>query len=352
LDNIIDINKYPLPDIEDITLKTRKIGLGVMGLGDLLFELEIPYNSQEGLDFMEQLMEFINYHSKAASIELARKRGKFPYYIKSFYPDGKLPLAGPEDKSKCHLDWDGLRAQIKQYGLRHSQTTTNAPTGSISMIAGCSSGIEPVFSLVFEKEVAIGSFYYVDPVFEKGMEREGLFDDALIKEVSDNGGGIKNLSYIPQRLKQIFATSMDMDARDHIKALSSLQRWTDSSISKTINFPSNATVEDMKNAYLFGYQMGCKGVTVFRDKSIKGVLNTGVKKDKAKKPKDGEVEMISLKDDKAQGPGIYLEPGLTAGAMGFGDSHQHDQCPKCKVSLIKSEGCKKCPQCGWGVCTG
>ncbi|MCX6791033.1 MAG: adenosylcobalamin-dependent ribonucleoside-diphosphate reductase [Candidatus Gribaldobacteria bacterium] len=182
LDNVIDVNKYPLLEIEEMTLKTRKIGLGIMGLGDLLFELEIPYNSPDGLEFMEKLMEFVNYHSKVASIELAKQRGKFPYYAKSFYSDGKLPMAGPYSQGgKHHLDWEGLKEQIKQYGLRHSQTTTNAPTGSISMIAGCSSGIEPVFSLVFEKEVAIGSFYYVDSVFEKGMEREGLFDDALIK---------------------------------------------------------------------------------------------------------------------------------------------------------------------------
>jgi ribonucleotide reductase alpha subunit len=359
LDNVVDVNKYPLPEIEEITLKTRKIGLGIMGLGDLLFELEIPYNSSEGLEFIEQLMEFINYHSKLASIELARQRGKFPYYRKSFYSEGHLPISGPEDKSRCYLDWDSLREKIKQHGLRHSQTTTNAPTGSISMIAGASSGIEPVFSLVFEKEVAIGSFYYVDPVFEKSMEREGLFDDALIKEVSDRGGTLQGLSYVPPRLKKIFATAMDIDAKDHIKALASLQKWTDSSISKTINFPSSATVEDMKTAYLLAYRLGCKGVTVFRDKSIKGVMNTEIKKDKdnksldkEKRAKDGEVEMISLKDDKAKGPGIYLEPGVAMSGLGFGESLQSDLCPKCKIILVKSEGCKKCPQCGWGLCAG
>lgn len=349
LDNVIDVNKYPLPEIEEMTLKTRKIGLGIMGLGDLLYEMEIPYNSSDGLGFMAKLMEFVNYYSKVASVDLAKERGKFPLYKESFYPDGKLPIEGPEDKKACNLDWDELKESIIRSGIRNSQTTTNAPTGSISMIAGASSGIEPVFSLVFEKEVAIGSFYYVDPVFERSMEREGLFDDPFIRQVSERGGTVQGLNYVPPRLKKVFITAMDIDAKDHIKALATLQNWTDSSISKTINFPSNATVDDMRKAYLLAYELGCKDITAFRDQSIKGVLNAGAKKDKEVKPKsDGEIEMISLKDEKAKGPSIYLEPGPSS----LGAYNSEELCPKCKTPLIRAEGCKKCPECGWGVCAG
>ncbi|MFQ5772372.1 MAG: ribonucleoside-diphosphate reductase, adenosylcobalamin-dependent, partial [bacterium] len=177
LDNVIDVNHYPLPEIEEMTLNTRKMGLGIMGLGDLLYDLEISYNSSEGLDFMERLMEFLNYHSKITSIELAKERGKFPLYDKSFYPERKLPCRGTEERRLWRtgrLDWQKIKEEIKKYGLRNAHTTTNAPTGSISMIAGCSSGIEPVFSLVYEKRITVGSFYYVNPVFERVMMREGL----------------------------------------------------------------------------------------------------------------------------------------------------------------------------------
>ena len=146
----MDINKYPLPEIVEISLNTRKLGLGVMGVADLFYELEIPYASKQCLEFMERLMEFINYHTKSASIELAKERGRMPYFDKSFYKDGKLPFAGFKDKKSWHLDWNGIVKKIKKYGIRNGFNTVIAPTGSISMIAG-TSGIEPIFSLVFEK---------------------------------------------------------------------------------------------------------------------------------------------------------------------------------------------------------
>ncbi len=364
LDNVVDINKYPLPEIEKRTLASRKIGLGIMGLGDLLYELEIPYNSQEGFNFMEKIMEFLNYHSKLESIELAKERGSFPYFEKSFYPEGKLPFRGREriegelpleEGEKGGLDWEEIKEKIKKYGLRNAQTTTNAPTGSISMIAGCSSGIEPVFSLVFEKKVSVGSFYYVDPVFERAMEKEGLFDEDLIKDVSREEGSIQNLSYIPKKLKRIFVTAMDIPAQDHIRALAALQKWTDSSISKTINFPAQATVSQIKEAYLLAHQLGCKDLTVFRYKSIKGVLEVGREKErKEKEEKEKKEKLISLKDVKAKGPSIYKGAGtfeevdLKNGEVeGLGES---ELCPKCHTPLIYSEGCKRCPNCGWGLC--
>jgi ribonucleoside-diphosphate reductase alpha chain len=364
LDNVIDINKYPLPEIEEMTLKTRKIGLGIMGLGDLLYELGIPYNSPEGFNFMEKIMEFLNYHSKLESVELAKERGPFPYFKKSFYQKGKLPFRGREkeegelpfqEKNEEGLNWDALKEEIKKYGIRNAHTTTSAPTGSISMIAGCSSGIEPVFSLVFEKRVSVGSFYYVDPVFEKTMMKEGLFDDDLIKDVSREEGSIQNLPYIPKKLKRIFVTAMDISAEDHIRALAALQKWTDSSISKTINFPAKATISEMKKAYLLAHQLGCKDLTVFRYKSIKGVLAAGGRKEKKKEEKKEE-KLISLKDVKAKGLSVYKEAGSFEGVEGSGselekeNSSEVELCPKCHTPLIYAEGCKKCPNCGWGLC--
>ena len=155
-----------------MSLNTRKLGLGIMGIGDLLYELEIPYASKQSLEFMEKLMEFINYHSKVTSVELSKERGRMPYFDKSFYKEGKLPFAGFKDKKSWHFDWNDLVKKIKKYGIRNGFTTVLAPTGSISMIAGTSSGIEPVFSLVFEKSITIGNFYYVDPVFEEKMKKK------------------------------------------------------------------------------------------------------------------------------------------------------------------------------------
>lgn len=144
-----------------------------MGLADFLFELEIPYNSEDGRRWMERVMEFVNYYSKEESIQLAKERGKFPSYNKSFYRKGKLPIRGFEEKESWNLDWDKLIDKIKKHGLRNAFTTVIAPTGSISMIAGTTSGIEPIFALVYEKKVTVGTFYYVDPVLRKLWKGKG-----------------------------------------------------------------------------------------------------------------------------------------------------------------------------------
>ncbi|WP_457627722.1 adenosylcobalamin-dependent ribonucleoside-diphosphate reductase [Persephonella sp.] len=341
LDNVLDINKYPFKEIEKTTLRTRKIGLGIMGLADMLFELEVPYNSEEGRRLMERVMEAVNFHSKEASIQLAIERGAFPAFRKSFYPEGKMPFKGFEDRDSWHYDWDGLVKKLKKYGLRNGFTTVVAPTGSISMIAGTSSGIEPVFSLVYEKKVSLGKFYYVDPVFEKTMEREGLFDDQLIREVSRNEGSIQNIRYIPPRWKKVFVTAMDISAEDHVRALAAIQKWTDSSVSKTINFPEDATVDDMKRAYLLAHALGCKGLTVYRYRSIKGVYVAGEEKEE-------KLQLKDYKDVKAKGPTIYAE--ATAVEEPSEEKQAGDVCPVCGSPLVNIEGCKKCPVCGWSVC--
>jgi ribonucleoside-diphosphate reductase alpha chain len=348
LDNIIDVNKYPLPEIEEMTFKTRKIGLGVMGVSDTLYDLKLPYNSKLATNLMEKLMEFINYHSKLASIELAKERGPLPLFKESFYKEGKLPFSGFHNKKLWHFEWDKIAQEIKKYGVRNGYTTVIAPTGSISMIAGCSSGMEPVYSLVFEKKVVVGSFYYFDPVFEEVMQREGLMDEALISDIVGQKGSIKDLKYIPKKIKDVFVTALDIAPDDHIRALAAFQKWTDSAVSKTNNFPRKATVEDVKKSYLLAHELGCKNVTVFRDTSIKQQVLTTAKK---KKP------VVTQKDEKAKGMAVYRAASTGPGAYpatkegGTNRTIETEVCPNCGLPLVSKEGCRSCPNCGWGVCT-
>jgi len=343
LDNVIDVNNFPLKSIEDMTLATRKIGLGVMGLADLLYELRMGYNSDEGRKFMEELMEFVNYHSKIASVELAKQRGPLPYYNKSFYPEGQLPFAGFKDKKSWHFEWSKISEMVKQHGIRNGYTTVIAPTGSISMIAGCSSGIEPVYSLVFEKHVKVGSFYYIDPVFERVMTEEGLFGDDLLRDVNDHGGSIQRISYIPNDLKRVYITAMDIRPEDHIRALAAFQKWTDSSISKTNNFPANATVEDMRASYLLAYRLGCKDVTVFRDTSIKGQVLVAP----TKKRENASADSESNNPQPLRNPQILAIPLVGASQRAI---EEVKLCPQCQTQVVYQEGCHTCLECGWSAC--
>lgn len=348
LDNVVEVNNYPLKEIEEMTLKTRKIGLGVMGLADALYELLIPYNSKKGLDFMERVAETLNYHSKLASLQLAKERGRFPLFEKSFYPEGKLPFSAFYKKKNWHYDWKDLVRKIKKYGLRNAFTTVIAPTGSISMIAGCSSGIEPNYSLVFEKHVAVGSFFYVNPVFERLLSREGYFNDQLLRQVIQNNGSLSKINYLPQHLKKVLVTALDILPEDHIRALAAFQKWVDSSISKTNNLPASATVEDVKKVYLLAYELGCKDVTVYRDTSIKDqVLVGGVKKFKKTKKRE-EGEFLAKKDTKAEGFSIYYQPETTPS---LNLEERKNICPNCGTELVNQEKCHSCPVCGWGLCS-
>ena len=362
LDNVIDINKLPLIEIEEMTLKTRKIGLGVMGLADLLFEIGVPFNSQKGREVMEKIMESVNYHSKIESIEIAKIRGAFSYFKKSSYAEGEMPFVGFYEKKSWSFDWKTVAENIKKYGLRNSYTTVIAPTGSISMIAGCSSGIEPVYSLVFQKNVAVGSFYYINPVFEREMLRVGLFDEALVTNVVNQRGSIQHINYMPPQVKKVFVTSHDISPEDHIKGMASFQKWVDSSISKTINFPREATVEEMKKAYLLAYELGCKDATVYRDTSIKDQVLITIEDKKSSKTGGGE-SLTSLKDEKAEGLAVYHKPSADyANDNGNGNGAEHHgngndngitkptHCPTCKIKLTFQEGCVSCSICGWGLC--
>ena len=341
LDNVIDVNKFPLKEIEEMSLSTRKIGLGVMGVGDLLYELRLPFNTQEGRKFMEQLMEFIAYWSKVESIELAKARGKLPYYDKSFYKKGRLPIRGADLRNEWHFDWDKISADIKRFGIRNGYTTIIAPTGSISMIAGCSSGMEPVYSLIFEKNVKVGSFYYVDPAAEKVLKEEGFYNDKLMEDINQNKGSLQNID-VPESIKKVLVTAMDITPEDHIRALASFQKWVDSSISKTNNFPADSTVEDMKQSYILAYKLGCKDVTVFRDSSIKDQVLVAPK---SKEERQKEAKPQIKETIKQPQSGLMFANGEEIKM-----SKKLKNCPECGTELIQKEGCLECQNCNWGLC--
>ncbi|MEK6984646.1 MAG: adenosylcobalamin-dependent ribonucleoside-diphosphate reductase [Nanoarchaeota archaeon] len=356
LDNVIDVNNFPLKAIEEMSLSTRKIGLGVMGVADLLYELRLPYNSEEGRNFMEQLMEFIAYWSKVESIELAKERGNLPYYNKSFYKNGRLPIRGADLRQEWHFNWDKISQDIKIYGIRNGYTTIIAPTGSISMIAGCSSGMEPVYSLVFEKNVKVGSFYYVDPAAEKVLKEEGLYNEKLMEDINQHRGSLQNIDYVPERIRNVLVTAMDITPEEHIRALASFQKWVDSSISKTNNFPADATLENMRESYILAYKLGCKDVTVFRDSSIKDQVLVAPKKKEEREEKKIDIKPEQRKITKESETGLVFENEN-------GDKNMANKpadklmtkatiknCPECGTQVELKEGCLHCPGCGWGMC--
>src|SRR5919107_1749702 len=269
LDNIIDVNKYPVEEIDVNTKLTRRIGLGIMGIADLLFLLQIPYNSKEGYDFMNKLAETLSYFSMDESVVISKYRGPFPIFENTEYKKGVIPLAGYYEipKDLHSFDWDSLVEKIKRHGIRNSWTTTIAPTGTLSMIADVSNGVEPVFALVFEKRVTVGRFFYTSKIFENVLKEHNLYDDEVLSKISNNYGSIRGLDEIPDWMQRIFATAIDVHWTDHLMAQAVWQKWIGNAIAKTINMPADATVEDVKCAYLLAHEMGLKGVTVYRDGS-------------------------------------------------------------------------------------
>ncbi|MFA5499438.1 MAG: vitamin B12-dependent ribonucleotide reductase [Candidatus Cloacimonadia bacterium] len=276
LDAVIDQSQFPLPEIGEMARSNRKIGLGIMGFADLLYLMEVPYNSDRGVEIAEELMEFIDYYSKYQSVELAKKKGAFTNFKGSIYEKGKLEREGGK------LDWKGLIADIKKYGIRNATVTTIAPTGTISMIANASSGIEPQFSLVYIKNVMDGEkLVYVNSIFEKKMRELGLYSEELMEKIA-NANSIASFTELPQEVKDIFVTTHDISPEWHIRMQAAFQKYTDNAVSKTINFSNNATKEDIKASFLLAYKLGCKGITVYRDGSRDNqVLSTAQTKSNA-----------------------------------------------------------------------
>jgi ribonucleoside-diphosphate reductase alpha chain len=269
LDNVIDVNNYPVEEINVASKESRRIGLGVMGVADLLYKLKIPYNSKEGYDLQSKLSEALTYYSMEESVALAKTRGEFPLCSKTEYPDGKIPVAGYYEKSKeTHsYEWDALIAKIQKHGIRNVLTTTVAPTGTLSMISDCSNGMEPAFALVFEKRVTVGRFFYTNKIVEQALKENGLYNDEILAKIADNYGSLKGIPEIPEWMQNVFVTAMDIHWADHLMAQGVWQNWIGNAIAKTINMPYDVTAEDVKSAYLLAHELGLKGITVYRDGS-------------------------------------------------------------------------------------
>ena len=243
LDNVIDVSKYPIHQIERITKGNRKIGLGVMGFADLLIKLGISYNSEEAIQCAEGLMKFFSQKANEASIRLAEKRGVFSNYPKSIY------------------------AQKGNQRYRNATRTTIAPTGTISIIANCSSGIEPLFAIVYKRHVLLeDGLPEIHPMFVETAKRHGFYSERLIGEVS-KAGSMQNIKGVPDDVKRIFITARDVTPEQHVRIQAACQKYIDNGVSKTINFPNEATIDDVKKVFLLAYKSGCKGITVYRDKS-------------------------------------------------------------------------------------
>jgi ribonucleoside-diphosphate reductase alpha chain len=287
LDDVVDANRYPLPQIEKLTRSNRKIGLGVMGFADMLFLLGQPYDSEQAVATGEELMAFISKQAREESARLAEERGVFPNYGLSIFPA------------------EGIR-------LRNAALTTVAPTGTISLIAGCSSGIEPVFAISYRRRVLENSQQFaIHPLFEKAAA--AYLSERTRAAISETGT-VQHLEEIPEDIRRVFVTAHDIEPEWHVRMQAAFQHSVDSAVSKTVNLRRTATPQDVERVYLLAHQLGCKGITIFRD-GCKGeqVFTVGERK---------------------------RLPASGAGA-----------CPECGSPMEHTSGCISCPVCGYAFCT-
>jgi ribonucleoside-diphosphate reductase alpha chain len=251
LDNVIDVNRFPLKEIEEVTRANRKIGLGVMGFADMLINLGVPYDSEKALRLAEKVMEFITEEARKKSVELGEEKGSFPNFDRSVWKD-------------------------KYHAMRNAAITTIAPTGSISIIAGCSSGIEPLFAIAFMRKVLEGTrLFEINPLFEMMAKEKGFYSAGLLEEIASTGS-VQGIKEVPEDVKRVFVTALDIDPMWHVRMQAAFQKHTDNAVSKTVNLPQNATVKDVEKVFRLAYKLKCKGITVYRYGSKpEQVLNIG-----------------------------------------------------------------------------
>lgn len=286
LDNVIDASRFPLDRIADKVRANRKIGLGVMGWADMLFQLETPYNSPEALELAERVMAFIRQEGRAASARLAEERGPFPAFAESVFAGQDMPP------------------------LRNATVTTIAPTGTLSIIGACSSGVEPLFALCFARNVMDGErLVEVNPHFEEALRNAGMHSAELMEAVAECGS-IQGMDFLPDGMRRVFVTAMDISAEDHLRMQAAFQKYTDNAVSKTVNLPHSATVEDIGRIYRLAFELGCKGVTVYRDgcKSVQ-VLTTGAAA-QGEGAQAGPVSQVRQRPDIVMGFTQKIQTGL------------------------------------------
>ncbi|MGD9308377.1 MAG: vitamin B12-dependent ribonucleotide reductase [Desulfosarcina sp.] len=283
LDNTIDMSRYPLPEIDRMVKGNRKIGLGIMGFADLLFQLQVPYNSEQALGLAEEIMGFIQSESHQASLELAQSRGVFPNYEKSRY------------------------ANDSQQAFRNATTTTIAPTGTLSIISNCSSGIEPLFALSFVRTVMDNDrLMEVNPHFEAVARQQGFYSQALMEAIA-GAGTIAHMDGIPDEVKRVFVTAHDISPEWHLRMQAAFQEHTDNAVSKTVNLAREATIADVQKIYDLAWELGCKGVTIYRDGSKE---NQVLSFSSAKKEKDAFMTAVRKRPDTLNGFTTRVKTGL------------------------------------------
>ncbi len=340
LDNVVDANKYvsAVPEIEEAAHKVRRIGLSVMGLADMMYLTGVRYGSKQGQELASQIMEFIRFHSMAASIELSRVRGPFPGINGSIYDPQNVTWTVPKplvahktDFGRPPIEWKKLVAELKKHGIRNGAQTTVAPTGSIATISGLEGyGCEPVFALSYVRHTREGAekegkewreMYYESYLFESAMKKAGLSKaerNKLFEKVRENGGSLKGIPGVPKEISEVCVVSSDLSVEEHVRMQAVMQRWIDNSISKTINFPPNAKVEEVAAAYQLGWELGLKGMTVYVE---------------------GSREQVVL--EKKTGPyETKQETQVTSEQL----------CPECGTPMRIEEGCSTCPSCAYSKC--
>lgn len=331
LDNVIVVNNYPLPQISEMVQNNRKIGLGVMGWADMLMQMGIAYNSEEGTSLATDVMSFIDYVSKTESVELAKERGCFNNFKGSVYEDSNYfskKFAGKTSQKVNDKMWAQLDKDVQKYGLRNATTTCIAPTGTISMIAGASGGIEPLFGLVFSRLIMDGTeLLEVNPVFEKYMKTHGLYTEDLMNKIA-KCGSVAHIEELPDEVKRIFVTAHDISPYWHVKMQAAFQQFTDNAVSKTVNFIESATREDIKKTYILAYKNNLKGITVYRNNSRQfQPMNL----EKAKKT----IEMKPIEPPEDYNPTGEIKTV---------------KCPECGAEIKMAEGCFICLNCGYSGC--
>ncbi|MBP9702283.1 adenosylcobalamin-dependent ribonucleoside-diphosphate reductase [Candidatus Woesebacteria bacterium] len=327
LDDVIDACRYPLPQITETVRANRRIGLGVMGWADMLYQLRTPYDSEEGIKLARKIAKFIQDESWQMSSELASEKGAFPRWKESsFAKQGKK--------------------------VRNVAITTIAPTGSISMLSDASSGIEPVFALAYTKNVVEDNgLSYINKYFETELatslwadgDSEHKVRDRIVREVAE-AGSVAHISGIPEEVKSVYRTAHDISPEWHVKMQAAWQKYTDNAVSKTINFPNSATIDDVEAAYMMAWKSGCKGITIYRDgsKDVQ-ILSVGTT-DKIQTTSGSQIIQSKIKTEtlKERGERLKVKPA----------GKHLEICPECGGKLVTEEGCSKCYGCGFSLCNG
>ena len=327
LDNVIDLSDFPVEKVNNTFHNNRRVGLGIMGFADMLYQMRIAYDSEEGREVARKVMGLINDTSHEMSTKLAEEKGCFPNWNLSIF--------------------NKKRANIK---MRNSALTTVAPTGSISMLLDCSSGVEPFFALAYFKQVLSGQkLMYVNPFLEAELKKIGLFRDDIVEKIQSEGS-IQNISEIPEETKKVFVCAMDISAEAHTRMQAAFQEHVDNSISKTINFPNSATRHDVKQGYVLAWELGLKGCTTYRDGSRQEqVLYLHGEEDKSKETTN--VKEVKVETAVEVTPPPVAEPERQHVSLNKKEIIKSKKCPECSSGIQIAEGCMLCLSCGFSACS-